>query len=160
MNSKLRQLYYRHILHRNRLQKVRMVDIGAPISVALSLYGEPVERCVNKDFPEACQFTFSAGVFHDVVLSEWRQRIQSIAYWSKYPDPSRDLTWMFHYYGEGHKWRAWGEPGYSYKREDGLRWLWCSAAPVIGIATSEYMDAEREYKRRVRAEQNDRGKLA
>jgi hypothetical protein len=128
------------------LERVAMLDLEAPISRAFQLYGDPVETGQAEELPTAKQFTFFAGDYHDAVVCEWNGNIHSITYWSREPDPDRDLAWMFQYYGQGHDWRAWGEPGYLYIRDDQMRWLWCSAAPAIGVATKSYVDAKNAWK--------------
>jgi hypothetical protein len=157
ISSRLRRMYHQHVLMLNRLEKLAMLDLETPISRAFQLYGDPVEIGPDDECSAAKQYTFFAGDFHDAVVCEWNGKIHSITYWSREPHPNRDLDWMFQYYGEGHDWRAWGEPGYLYIRDDRMRWLWCSAAPAIGVATNSYTDAKNDWKYRKKAEQTSGG---
>lgn len=130
----------------NRLEKLKMVQLQDPIAGAISLYGPPLESEAAEDFPEATEHTFDAGPYHEAVIYEWNNRIHSITYWSTHPDPANDLAYMLKRFGEGHEWRVLTE-GYSYQRADGKVRLWCSAAPGIGVATSEYQDAMATFRR-------------
>lgn len=124
-----------------------MVGLRAPISEAIALYGEPLESKARDDFPDATEYLFRASQYHEAVIYEWKGRIHSITYWSSHPDPVRDLRCMFERFGEGRQWQALTE-GYLYMRDDARVRLWCSAAPGIGVATDQYLDAEREEKKR------------
>lgn len=131
----------------NRLEKLDMVKLRAPIQEAVELYGPALESKMFDEFSEATEHVFDAGPYHEAVIYEWNGLIHSITYWSTHADPNRDLCCMFERFGEGHKWRPLSE-GYLYVRDDSQVRLWCSAAPGIGVATVEYLDAKSDFKGR------------
>src|SRR5262249_42742706 len=88
---------------------------------------------------------FSASAHHQVVALEYKDRIQSITYWSERADPARDLQFVLDSYRGGSKWRL-VEEGYLYCREDGVARLWCSAAPAIGIAYADFFATKEKLK--------------
>ncbi len=136
----------RTFLRWNRLDRIQRLGLEALIADAFEVYGEPTESKPNADFPEATTYTFHPGPFHEVVISEWRGRACSITFWSAHAAPTPDLNCMLETYGQGIGWKD-VETGYWYFRSDDKVRLWCSAAPAIGVATSEYLKAEGEAKR-------------
>jgi hypothetical protein len=65
-----------------------------------------------------------------------------VVYWSQYGDPGNDLVVVMRHHGHDHPWRAITD-GYSYERQDGYCWLWCSALPWIGVGTCEFLELRR-----------------
>ena len=130
----------------NRLDAIDPVCLGAELSAAIELYGDPIEKGEHEKLPEATTYTFEAGIFHEAVITVWQDRIHQITYWSSYPAPEKDLRFMFEKYAEGNTWRVMTE-GYSYQRSDDKVHLWCSAVPAIGVGTIVFMNALREFRR-------------
>jgi hypothetical protein len=153
----------RTFLRWNRLDHIDMVELETPISDVIELYGEPVESKPDEDFTEATCHTFSAGPFHEAVISEWNGKACSITYWSAYSAPTPDLKHMLETYGKGIGWND-VETGYWYfRKDDGVR-LWCSAIPAIGVATTQYLKtagaAKRAKQERNEGEQAGGGQAA
>jgi hypothetical protein len=132
--------FARRVLKYNRLEKLTLIDLGAPIADAITLYDDPIDSEPVAEFLEATRHKFAAGAFHEAVIVEWKGRVCLIVYWSDYADPNRDLKCMLDKYGEGIGWDL-VEEGYLCFRKDGNVRLWCSAAPAIGVATTEYFVA-------------------
>lgn len=140
----------RNFLGWNKLDHVELVALGTPIEEVIKLYGEPLESKKDEDFDEATIHTFSAGPFHEAVISEWQGKAWSITYWSAYSSPAADLQCMLKFFGEGIGWDN-VETGYWFFRNDNKVRLWCSAVPAIGVATVDYMYAESDAKNAKRA---------
>jgi hypothetical protein len=132
----------RHFLKWNRLEKIDLVDLEAPIEDAVSLYGDPIKSEPDERVAGAIVHTFSAPPFHEVVVVEFNRRVHLITYWSVYPDPNRDLKCMLTEYGKGIGWNEL-EPGYLCVRKDEKVWLRCSVAPALCVETVEYLNAKR-----------------
>jgi hypothetical protein len=128
----------RTFLRWDRLSHIDLVELETPISDVIELYGEPVESEPDEDFTEATCHTFSIGLFHEAVISEWKGKACSITYWSAYSAPTPDLKHMLKIYGKSIGWND-VETGYWYFRKDDEVRLWCSAAPAIGVATTQYL---------------------
>jgi hypothetical protein len=89
--------------------------------------------------------SFRVGDYHEVVAMVWQNQVRSIIYWSAKADPARDLRCVLESYKGDSRWFAL-EEGYWYQREDGKLKVWCSAAPVIGIADVEFLSVKSELK--------------
>lgn len=133
----------RHIFKLNRLSSIDLVDLEAPITEPLALYGDPIESKADEHLPGATRHTFLAGPFHEAVVVEWKKKVCLIVYWSAYADPNRDLEYMLEQYGEGIGWDV-VEPGYLCVRKDGKVLLRCSVAPAISVESVEYLEAKRD----------------
>lgn len=133
------------LLGKHRLKHIRPLPLGSSLSEAISLYGEPFESEADKEVSEVTVHTFAAGKYHEVVVTEWQNRIQSITYWSAKGDPPRDLAWMLENYKDDSQW-ALVEEGYLYQREDGKLRLWCSAVPTLGVAYIDFFIANGQLK--------------
>lgn len=125
-----------------RLQNVQTIKLDAPIETVINTYGPPIESEPTEDYPGAITHTFHAGNFHKAVVNEVEGKARLITYWSNHASPIPDLKFMFDTYGEGIGWRE-VERGYWYWRQDDKVRLWCSVAPAIGVATSDYFEAKR-----------------
>jgi hypothetical protein len=136
----------RTFLRLNRLEKIERVELEAPISKAIELYGDPTESKPHADLDGATTYTFSVVPFHEAVITEWKGKACSITYWSAYSAPLADLKCMLGTYGKDVGWHD-TEPGYWYFRKDGLVRLWCSGVPAIGVATTEFLIAAGDAKR-------------
>jgi len=146
--QELKQWGERVFLGLHRLEKLPMAALRNPIAEAVARYGPAVETKPSEEFPAATEHSFEASIYHGVVVYEWNGLIHSVAYWSAYGDPNRDLACMFDRYGEAKKWDAL-TAGYLYYRADREVMLWCSAIPAIGIGTIEYQEAKTEFKKRL-----------
>jgi hypothetical protein len=142
----LREIIDFYFHGRHRLEAVKWLPLGSSVDDAIELYGPPIEVGPSEETADVKQLTFAVGAYHDAILLEWKQTIQSITYWSLKSDPARDLRSMLDRYGGGHDWRVI-EEGYWYQRNDDLVRLWCSAAPAIGVAFVEFLGAMADYKR-------------
>jgi hypothetical protein len=129
----------------NRLDAIHPLSLGASLEDAVALYGSEYESGPADDHPDATCYTFSISPFHEALITIWNGTVHQVAYCSSHPDPDRDLVWMLDTYGEGRQWDVMTR-GYSYRRKDGARWLWCSAAPVIGVSSAEFMKATAEVR--------------
>ena len=129
----------------NRLDAITPLSIGATQGDAEALYGNPYESEPVKGRPEAICHTFWISPFHQALVTIWNGRIHQVAYLSSHPDPGPDLAWMLSTHSDGLEWTVM-TPGYSYRRSDGARWLWCSAASVIGVSSGEFMAASAENR--------------
>jgi|GEM_PF-3262014 len=123
------------------LESIAMVALGVPIARALETYGEVQSREPHDRVPDATWYVFAAGPHHEAKFVEWRGQIHVAAYRSEEPLPGPDLARVMTRYADGQKWIALTE-GYLYQREDRTRRLWCSAMPMIGVGTSEFLDVE------------------
>jgi len=131
----------RHFLKWNRLEHIDRIQLGVTIQDVAAAYGASIESNEDDEFTEAIVHTFSVGPFHEGVICEWKGQIHSITYWSKYSAPAPDLECMLDTYGQGIGWNVI-EAGYWYFRKDNKIRLWCSAAPAIGVATAEFLEAK------------------
>jgi hypothetical protein len=138
----LRQLIDFLVFGRHRLESVEMLPLGSSISDAINLYGEPLEAGPSEEAPEITQYTFSISVYHEAVILDWEQKVQSITYWSVKSDPARDLQCMLDRYKGNSQWHV-VEEGYWYQREDGKLRFWCSAIPAIGVAYVDFLVARK-----------------
>ena len=136
----------RVIFRWNRLDRIELVELEAPIADVIKLYGEPLESKPDEHFAEVTTHTFSASPYHEVVISEWKGKACSITYWSAHAAPNADLKCMGDFYGKDVGWDE-AERGYWYFRKDNKVRLWCSAVPAIGVATTEYLIAAGDAKR-------------
>ena len=134
----------------NRLDVIRPLSLGATVEEAIELYGQPLEEGPSEDNPEATSYEFSLSPYHNAAVTAWNGVVHEIAYWSSHPDPRRDLLWMLETHGAGVGWNVMTE-GYSYRRNDGQCWLWCSAAPIIGVGTTLYNEAKAEVRMKTRS---------
>lgn len=139
----------RSFLGWNRLDHITRVDLGCTISEVVEFYDDPIKSGPDEDFPEAKQYTFQVGAFHEAVISEWNGKVCSITYWSSHAAPTPDLRCMFETYGQGVGWNEIGA-GYWYYRKDEKVRLWCSAIPAIGVATAEFLEAKADAKKQAR----------
>ena len=131
----------RHFLKWNRLENIDLIDLDLPISEVIAAYGDPIHSEPDEEFPEAISHTFLAGPFHEAVVVQWNGKVCLVTYWSAHPDPNRDVKCMLQKYGQGIGWEE-VEKGFLCVRKDGKVRLWCSVAPAIGVATTEYFDAK------------------
>lgn len=120
------------------LASITMVKLNQPISKAYDIYGEPIKAEKHDKNHEATTYTFPIGEFHEAVISEWNNVIQSITYWSQFSIPGPDLSHMLKQYSDGHGWDL-VEEGYLYQRKDRKVRLWCSAMPAIGVGNVEFL---------------------
>ena len=145
-------LWYSRVFYKlNRLDAINHLALGATLADAIALYGPPMEEGPSEDNPEATTYEFSVSPYHDATVTVWNGIVHRVAYWSEYPDPRPDLAWMLDTYGAGLGWSVMTE-GYSFRRNDDQCWLFCSAAPVIGVGTTLYNKAKAEVRRKRRAE--------
>ena len=142
----LRQLIDFYLFGRHRLETVELLPLGRSVDEAVRLYGPPLETEPFEEIAEITQYTFATGPYHQAVILEWKQTVQSITYWSMKSDPARDLGYVLDRYREGGRWRMI-EEGYWYQREDGKLRLWCSAMPAIGVAYVEFLTAKAELEK-------------
>ena len=126
----------------NRLDKIDLIPLKKPFQEAIGIYNEPIESEPDDKFPEATNHTFDISPFHEIIVTEWNGLIHQVVYWSSHSSPTKDLKAVMQQYGNQLKWTVINE-GYDYIREDNEILLWCSAMPVIGIASSEYKEAVR-----------------
>lgn len=130
----------------NRLDHIDLIPLETPMEQVIEESGEPIETEPNEKFPESIRYTFNASPFHEAVICEWRGKACSITYWSSHSAPIPDLKHMLKKYRGDSLWND-TEPGYWYFREDGKVRLWCSVAPAIGVATTEYLKASSDAER-------------
>ena len=140
-----RQLIDFYFFGRHRLDTMKLLPLGSSLADAVKLYGTPLEEESLEEASEIIQYTFSLGLYHEAVVLEWKQKIQSITYWSVKSDPARDLRYMLEQYQCGSRWCVM-EEGYWYHREDDKVRLWCSAVPAIGVGYIDFLDAKAEYE--------------
>lgn len=140
-----RQLLDFYVHGRHRLESLTTLALGSKIDEAIKLYEEPLKSELSEDSPEITDYTFSAGDYHKVVLSEWKGVIQSVTYWSAKADPVRDLRFMLNAYRGDSDWNVM-EEGYWYQRKDGVVRLWCSAVPAIGVAYVDFFSCKADLK--------------
>ena len=134
----LRRVYGLH-----RLDAIRHLTLGETLDHAITLYGEPVEAYPHEKVPGATVHVFGQRfLFHQVAATEWQGRIHEVVYWSQYAAPEHDLLVVMRHHGQHHPWRVITD-GYSYERQDGYCWLWCSALPWIGVGTCEFLEHRR-----------------
>ena len=117
------------------------------------LYGAAAESGPDEDHPDATTYGFLISPFHEGVVTIWNGIVHQVTYWSTHPDPVPDLAWMMTTYGEGFGWDVVTE-GYSYRRKDAARVLWCSAAPAIGVGSLEFREAVMDTLRKRREAKN------
>ena len=141
----LRQLIDFAFHGRHRLETIEKLPLGCSLTEAVALYGKPIESKPDEGSPEITQHTFAAGDYHEVVVSEWKDAIQSITYWSLKADPGSDLDCMLGAYSGSSEWQIM-EEGYWYQRKDGELRLWCSAIPAIGVGFIEFLRAKSELE--------------
>ena len=132
----------RHFLKWNRLEKVELIDLDAPIDDAVSMYGDPIDSEPDETVPDAIEHVFYVGPFHKATVVEWKGRVCLVSYWSAYADPDRDLKCMLDKYGNNIGWEVL-EPGYLCIRRDRKVLLRCSVAPILCVETMDYFDARR-----------------
>jgi len=148
---KLRWLLWRaRVVHKlNRLDAIRPLMLGASLDNVVALYGAAAESGPDEDEPSATTYGFLISPFHEAIVTVWKGAVHQVTYWSTHPDPARDLAWMMSTYGEGLGWDVVTE-GYSYRRKDAVRLLWCSAAPAIGVGSLEFREVAMDARRRKR----------
>jgi hypothetical protein len=139
--SRLQQLIDFYMRGRHRLDAIQLLPLGSNLNEAVALYGEPLKSEPLEETTEISVHTFQIGKYHQAVAMEWQERTQSITYWSAKSDPSRDLRCMLESYKDDSRWTVL-EEGYWYQREDGMLKLWCSVAPVIGVAYSDFLSTK------------------
>ena len=127
------------------LQDIPLLDLGASLADATSLYGPHKETIPNEDFPEAIGYSFEPSQFHTVDVWIWKSHVSAVVYHSAKGEPELDLKTVLEKYGETHEWKTINE-GYTYLRADGRVRLWCSAVPAIGVGSDEYMQADANYR--------------
>ncbi|EDY21476.1 hypothetical protein CfE428DRAFT_0721 [Chthoniobacter flavus Ellin428] len=140
-----RQFVDFNIFGRHRLEQVRMPPLGSTIDQVIRLYGEPIKTAPFEEAPDITEYVFSASPYHEAVIYEWEDKVQSITYWSAKGEPTRDLNCMLDRYREDSEWQVL-QPGYLYQRADGKFRLWCSAISAIGIAYVDYLSAQADMK--------------
>ncbi|GEM_PF-3748290 len=127
-----------------QLADISLISLETELNQAISLYGAPLEQSPHEDVPEATQYTFAVGDYHEAVITAWQGKIHHITYWSAQSHPKKDLQTMFRFYGQGQGWNTFTQ-GYSYRRKDNKLWLWCSVAPAIGVESIQF---QQERQRR------------
>ena len=142
---KIGELIDIHLRGLHRLESISMLPLGCTLAEAIARYGNPIETEPSEDTPQITQHTFAVGNYHQVVVNEWSGVIQLITYWSLRSDPGRDLVCVMKAYREAHNWKVM-QAGYWYQREDGHLRLWCSAAPAIGIAFTDFLKTRSQLK--------------
>jgi len=135
----------RHFLRWNRLSHIELIRLETPIEDVYESYGEPIESKQDDGFPEATMHTFSVDPFHEAVIVEWKGKAHSITYWSEHSSPTPDLECMLKTYRNKSGWKE-AERGYWYFSNDLNIKLWYSAAPAIGVATSDYLSTAGEAR--------------
>lgn len=150
-NLKVRWLLWRaRVIDKlNRLDAIDHVPVGVTLEDVVALYGQPEEANPCDDNPEATSYEFTVSPFHEASVTVWNAVVHQIVYWSSHADPRNDLAWMLETYGDGVGWSVMTE-GYSYRRKDGNYFLWCSAMPVIGVASAAFTQAKAEVRRQRR----------
>ncbi len=133
----IRQLIDFAIHGRHRLEAIEKLPLGCSLGEAVALYGQAVETKPAEDTPEITQHTFSAGNYHEVVASEWKNTIQSITHWSLKSDPGRDLDCMLAAYGESSEWQILEEavPNIMVSEKRNERFKDLALAPALNAIT-------------------------
>lgn len=139
-------LWWRALQLFSPLALLETIPLRAPIEDATVLFGDPTEKHPNEDQPDSTTYTFQPNELNEIVVVAWQGLVHSVAYCSNYSLPGADLRHLLKQYSEGKKWNL-VEKGYLYIREDGDRRLSCSVIPVIGISTTEYMNARTEHNK-------------
>jgi hypothetical protein len=145
--------FMRIFLKVDRLKAIELIQLRDDIGTALAEYGEPNEKRVSEECPDATVYEFELFPFHRILLTVWNGSVHSASYESAYHHPKEDLKTMLDFYGEGVDWRVLSA-GYSYLRCDRDRMVFCSAMPLLGCATKEFLDAERAYKESKKGQAN------
>ena len=140
MFSKVTNFAKRHMLRRDRLRAIPMLDLGSSVEDAIQLWGEPFSTMPFDELADTEKHTFVVGEFHDVVVKSWKGVIHSLFYYSEYSYPADDLECILRRYSEGVQWRSWSA-GCSYWREDSKVWIYCSALPFIAVQTDDFIRA-------------------
>jgi hypothetical protein len=138
----------RRIYKLNRLDALSPIPLRGITPEATQKLREPV-RQYEPDVPGAITLEYEISPFHFAIVTEWEGAVHELSYESIYPDPDRDLKWMLETYDSGAGWSVMTE-GYSFRANDGSCFLWCSAAPVLGVSTAEYLEAKAAARRAAR----------
>ena len=126
----------------DRLQEVELLPMGASLDDAIRLYDEPTEQEPDDEYPGATRYSFDAGLFHEVSVLIWKDKVHLVTYWSQRGFPG-DLKYIMDGYSDNQKWNTM-TAGYQYRRSDGALRLWCSAMPAIGVGTQEILSIKQQ----------------
>ena len=143
----------------NRLEHIQLIPLGTPIADVITTYGDPIESTLHEDLEGAMCYTFQPSAFHEVIITEWKGVACSIVYWSSHSAPIPDLKHVLSQYVGDSEWND-TEPGYWYFRKDGAVRLWCSVAPAIGVATTQYLELSGEAKRTKQTKDANKSEMA
>jgi hypothetical protein len=135
------------------LGDIVQIPLRCGLEEALAAYGEPYEHSVDGGLPDCECYSFEVRNFHLVELWVWKSAVHQILYTSPRGESSLDLQTVFDAYGSGKEWVTW-EKGYLYASADNSVRVWCSAMPVIGVATSEFVHFRDSHKSDVEKEEN------
>ena len=120
------------------LGDIDQIPLRSSIEVAIASYGNPYEQSVDNDLTNCECYSFEVRNFHLVELWVWKSTVHQILYTSPRGEASLDLQTVLDAYGKGQEWITL-QKGYKYASGDESVRVWCSAMPVIGVATTEFV---------------------
>ncbi len=129
---------------------IQQVPLGCGLDDALSAYGEPYEQWSDDDLPDTQTYSFEVQDLHLVQIWVWKSAVHQILFTSPRGDSSQDLQTVFDAYGGGEEWTTWTK-GYRYASSDDSVRVWCSAMPVIGVGTKEFV----HFRESLESDDND-----
>ena len=127
------------------LGDIVQIPLRCSLEEARAAYGEPYEHSVDDGLPDCECYSFEVRNFHLVELWVWKSAVHQILYTSPRGESSLDLQTVFDAYGSGKEWVTW-EEGYLYASADNSVRVWCSAMPVIGVGTTEFVHFRDSHK--------------
>jgi hypothetical protein len=130
--------FARYILRNTHLFNLHMLPIGASLSEAEDLYGEPNETEKDDEDPSKDIYTFDM-FFHRIRATFKENRAIRVSYWTNEKDarPDEDLAYVLESYSDGYEWTDL-TPGYSAVRKDGRRRADFSAVPAICVSEVDF----------------------
>jgi len=122
----------------NLLGDIDQIPLLSSLDAAVAAYGEPYEQTEDEKLPNTTRYSFDVQDRHLVEIWIWNSVVHQVLYTSPRGDDSLDLQTVFDAYGSGGEWVAMTE-GYRYRSGDDSVRVWCSAMPVIGVGTKEFV---------------------
>lgn len=120
------------------LGDIPQIPLPCKLDEAFEAYGEPYEQAKEDELPDTQTYAFEVHDLHLVQIWVWKSEVHQILYTSPRGDSAMDLQTVFDAYGGGQEWTTWTE-GYRYANADDSLRVWCSAMPVIGVGTKEFV---------------------
>ncbi|QDV59049.1 hypothetical protein [Rosistilla oblonga] len=135
------------------LGDIPQIPLPCKLDDALKAYGEPYEQSEGDVLPDTQNYTFEVHDLHLVQIWVWKSEVHQILYTSPRGDGATDLQTVFDAYGDGKEWTTWTE-GYLYASADDSLRVWCSALPMIGVGTKEFVHFRDAHKSAAKEQDN------